>query len=677
MPANEKTWRDMKSMHVVFAIAALATLVMTIWMLAVDHRREWKQVQREYRDIEARTLRFRMDEQRTEQFAETERELEGTLLAAQGEAVSPELAADFKSEVSRRAEELGGETPEFAPLDALVSQMVDAEEAEARAKARRSYFELVQEYVDEANRVATNTAAELKSMSSNLDAVRSRRNIAVGAQSESSDEWQGKVDVLHSNVVTLMVASQQADTYYANLERIVKEMKASEAAAQKNLADHRGQITQLEDSLAAVRAGRPQFLDNLPLPDWFGRVLERPIIEGFGSPIRIDQVWLPDLTINYNFSNVARFDRCITCHKAIKQTAPGSADEPGYEHAHPITVELPTPGERPVVVVNEQVDVAAGTVEQDETVAEADDVMGEGADVSAEEVAEAEPATLDLNDEKLVSQLLKDAYGLRLADPSTTNGKAMVSVVWNGSVAARAGLQINDVIVAIGDVATPDRRRAVTYLLDSVEWGEPLTLTVERGFPHPFSSHPRLDLYVGDGSPHKMQQFGCTICHDGQGSATTFKFASHTPNSVAERQDWQEEYGWFDNHHWIFPMFPERFVESGCLKCHHEVVDLEPSDEFPEPPAPKLLEGFNLVKRLGCYGCHEINGYDGSRSIGPDLRTEPTFARVAQDLLIDEGLTDDERRLAEELAAHPENHNLRHRLAELISIDANNATDEE
>ena len=85
---------------------------------------------------------------------------------------------------------------------------------------------------------------------------------------------------------------------------------------------------------------------------------------------------------------------------------------------------------------------------------------------------------------------------------------------------------------------------------------------------------------------------GCTICHDGQGSATDFKWASHTPNDPHQALDWSRKYGWFDNHHWIFPMTPERFIESNCLKCHHEVVELEPSERFPEPPAPKLVEGY-------------------------------------------------------------------------------------
>ena len=36
------------------------------------------------------------------------------------------------------------------------------------------------------------------------------------------------------------------------------------------------------------------------------------------------------------------------------------------------------------------------------------------------------------------------------------------------------------------------------------------------------------------------------------------------------------------------------------------------------------MRGYNLVRENGCFGCHEIAGMKGGRSIGPDLRLEPT-----------------------------------------------------
>ena len=71
-----------------------------------------------------------------------------------------------------------------------------------------------------------------------------------------------------------------------------------------------------------------------------------PILDAFGHPLKVEQIWLPKLTINNNFRDVARFDRCTTCHQAIDRTAPGSAIEPGYhEAADRLQVLLPTPTE--------------------------------------------------------------------------------------------------------------------------------------------------------------------------------------------------------------------------------------------------------------------------------------------------------------------------------------------
>ena len=58
-------------------------------------------------------------------------------------------------------------------------------------------------------------------------------------------------------------------------------------------------------------------------------------------------------------------------------------------------------------------------------------------------------------------------------------------------------------------------------------------------------------------------------------------------------------------------MYAKRFAESACLKCHHDVVELEPSEKYPDAPAPKVMHGYHLIRKYGCYGCHEVNGFDG------------------------------------------------------------------
>jgi mono/diheme cytochrome c family protein len=139
--------------------------------------------------------------------------------------------------------------------------------------------------------------------------------------------------------------------------------------------------------------------------------------------------------------------------------------------------------------------------------------------------------------------------------------------------------------------------------------------------------HPRLDLFVDANSPHPAEKFGCTSCHSGQGSATEFVLASHAPNSAAQKKEWTEKLGWESNHYWDYPMLPKRFVESSCLKCHHQVTDLIRYGNKLE--APKLIQGYNLVRESGCFGCHEISGLKNGQEIGPDLRLEPSPPLVA------------------------------------------------
>ena len=148
-------------------------------------------------------------------------------------------------------------------------------------------------------------------------------------------------------------------------------------------------------------------------------------------------------------------------------------------------------------------------------------------------------------------------------------------------------------------------------------------------YPHPFATHPRPDVYTTESSPHPVTKFGCTICHEGQGSGTSFNNAEHTPNDPHEFKQWHEEHGFHPNHFWEYPMYPGRFIESTCIKCHHNVVELGQHPKF-GATAPKVYRGWDLIRSYGCFGCHEIQGYDGAKPIGPDFRLEPQTAEDAR-----------------------------------------------
>jgi len=103
------------------------------------------------------------------------------------------------------------------------------------------------------------------------------------------------------------------------------------------------------------------------------------------------------------------------------------------------------------------------------------------------------------------------------------------------------------------------------------------------GFAQPLAYHP-------NHAQHSFEKFGCTICHQGQGRATT-KEAAHG-----------------NVEHWGHPLLPMKYIESACAECHL------PTDV---PHAPKLTRGREVFEEAGCIGCHKLHGTGGI--IGPEL----------------------------------------------------------
>ena len=73
-------------MHVVFGVSSVAMLLTTVWMLAADHNRSWKEFQRTFRDIETWSADARLGEQQTADYEQTEKDLQEKLKAIQADA---------------------------------------------------------------------------------------------------------------------------------------------------------------------------------------------------------------------------------------------------------------------------------------------------------------------------------------------------------------------------------------------------------------------------------------------------------------------------------------------------------------------------------------------------------------------------------------------------------------
>ena len=156
---------------------------------------------------------------------------------------------------------------------------------------------------------------------------------AKGCRRKSWRIAKSDVNRVVEDVDRMTVEYQQAKTHRLELEKSVGQATKNVVAARKKLNDYNADLDRL------VKAKDDRELTTAK------ELLDLPIINAFNSPLKIEQIWLPKLTLNNNFSDVARFDRCITCHQAIDKSGAGSAVAPAYppRPAELVTLSLKTP----------------------------------------------------------------------------------------------------------------------------------------------------------------------------------------------------------------------------------------------------------------------------------------------------------------------------------------------
>ncbi|QDU31628.1 Cytochrome c [Anatilimnocola aggregata] len=744
MPATESTWRSMTLMHRIFAVGGVVLTLCTVWMFYKDHFRSWKKYQETNVLVDRRMTQMREDQYKTDEANKQVAKLEIAYSKAKASPIDPaaidafgaelksfkvnfkdlpaesdlpDLSAELKTlrEVSdaavadRAAGDAARAAAEAKLDDAELQRAAKAAETKAAvveadaANRRASIVKLLQSKVDKAFIHETQKLGDRKGQSAHVDKAKADLDIAI------RDNLTGEMAALQKAIDTQVDKLNKINAQYQalsahrkTLEAIVKQINAPIELAFKDLEDSRSALKRLATT---AREKRETFIATYDTFPYFGpgkQLLNLPILDAFGATRKPENRWSEGLLQDYNFAKVRRFDRCTTCHGSMQKSLPGDPTAPLYTSQVAFEVVV-TPRTLEEVKANR---LALKLPEVDD--------QGQPIPYSLEEWLGLKLADHGLvNVDDVVIKYVQPKSPGAGALPIDPNGPVQlptgeeiqqqaatgITPVVESPVPKKPGLLVGDVIATIAGSELRGQytgvQRAAVSLIDLAAAGKPFRIGVLRGLKHPFNSHPRLDLFLSDSSPHKLSTFACTICHEGQGSATDFKWASHTPNDPTQAAEWSKEHGWFNNHHWIFPMYPARFTEATCLKCHHDVVELEPSQKFPDPPAEKLMHGYRLIRMYGCYGCHEVNGYDGpTRRVGPDMRLEPSFFAAAQQLAWEVNQREQELRtikpesdedkqalaaqlsklaaitkLATQLTAHPAEDGVRHTLLGMIEED--------
>ncbi len=148
---------------------------------------------------------------------------------------------------------------------------------------------------------------------------------------------------------------------------------------------------------------------------------------------------------------------------------------------------------------------------------------------------------------------------------------------------------------------------------------------------NPFKAHPKIDLLAKN---HPFEKYGCTICHQGQGLATTVAGA----------------HGKVRN--WEAPLLEGNMVQASCARCHQNFEKL--------PGAEVAAKGKQLFYAHGCQGCHSIRGVGGIISVDlGDIADKPleriagfNFSRVK---INDKPLSEDDWTIQNWIMGHLEN----------------------
>lgn len=100
---------------------------------------------------------------------------------------------------------------------------------------------------------------------------------------------------------------------------------------------------------------------------------------------------------------------------------------------------------------------------------------------------------------------------------------------------------------------------------------------------------------------HDPANFGCTVCHGGQGRAT----------------ETADAHGEVD--HWPRPMIPKAFTYAGCGSCHTHLQ---------VPNLALLREGRAALEQYDCLACHRLDGRGGLIRPGGGGMEGPDLSRV-------------------------------------------------
>ncbi len=265
--------RDIDRLNLIFAAVAMGCLLSVVWMIWDDYAREWKGYQRQFQVIEQEVTQ--------QQIASEEGNIDQVRLAQltqQRDAAEAQLAT------------------QQGQLDGLETQAAEIQVrldlATQEFRFARSIYDSRRYFYEEAEHDASRDASRELERMQEADARAAATNEALEEVTTESLQVQAQLDTLRQSL-------DDADA---------------------GLGDMNREINRLNDRLNALRFGFAWAVRNAPMMD------------ALNPSLRIRQAVMADLTIDLNFAEAPRVDRCQSCHLGAANSAYADQSPPFGSH---------------------------------------------------------------------------------------------------------------------------------------------------------------------------------------------------------------------------------------------------------------------------------------------------------------------------------------------------------
>jgi mono/diheme cytochrome c family protein len=252
-------------LNVVFAASSIVLFVCTIWMVWDDFDREWKNTQRRFTQLEMEVTR-------------------------------QQLAAAQKGVDTRKQQQL--------------EQQLAA--ARKNVEANQAKVDELQDQIGELNARLYRETQDFQFAKATYDVDRYAFEAARDAGDSGAEARQPDIEAQAHRVAELDLIVQKTTAERDRLQAELGKYTGAVATVQKQIDEMNAEARRLEARLETIAPSLTKTL-----------IRDAPMTDFMAPTLKVQQVVLPNIVDDVNFTRVPKMDRCTTCHLSI--------DRRGYE----------------------------------------------------------------------------------------------------------------------------------------------------------------------------------------------------------------------------------------------------------------------------------------------------------------------------------------------------------